>query len=250
MIMKRTRIAIALVTIAVAAAALAAQGGIDQKIQRIENGLMPPVVLKGRPIKTAKLDDRMRELKIPAVSVAVFNNGRIEWLRAWGMADVAAGRRAQPDTRFQAASISKPVAAAAALALVSRGRMSLDDDINKYLTPWKLTDNGVTEKQKVTLKLLLTHSGGVTVSGFRGYGKDEEVPTLLQLLDGVKPANSGAVRVDIPVGSQWRYAGGGYQIVQLAIEEETKKPFAQAARELVLEPFGMARSTFVQPIPA
>jgi CubicO group peptidase (beta-lactamase class C family) len=250
MIMKRTRIAIALVTIAVAAAALAAQGGIDQKIQRIENGLMPPVVLKGRPIKTAKLDDRMRELKIPAVSVAVFNNGRIEWLRAWGMADVAAGRRAQPDTRFQAASISKPVAAAAALALVSRGRMSLEDDINKYLTTWKLPDNEFTKKQKVTLKHLLTHSGGVTVSGFRGYAKDEEVPTLVQLLDGVKPANSGAVRVDIPVGSQWRYAGGGYQIVQLAIEEETKKPFAQAARELVLEPFGMSRSTFVQPIPA
>jgi CubicO group peptidase (beta-lactamase class C family) len=247
--MKR-RTALALVTIAAAAATLAAQSGLEQKIRRIENGLLPPVVLKGRPIRTTKLEDRMRELKIPAVSVAVFDKGRIEWLRAWGMADVAAGRRAKPDTRFQAASISKPVAAAAALALVSRGRLSLDGDINAHLTTWKLPDNEFTAKQKVTLKHLLTHSGGVTVSGFRGYAKNEEVPTLLQLLDGVKPANSGPVRVDIPVGSRWRYAGGGYEIVQLAIEDETKKPFAQTARELVLQPFGMARSTFVQPIPA
>jgi CubicO group peptidase (beta-lactamase class C family) len=248
--MKRTRVAVALFTIVAAAATLGAQNVVEQRIRRIENGLLPPVVLKGRPIKTTKLEDRMRELKIPAVSVAVFHNGRIEWLRAWGMADLAARRRAQPDTRFQAASISKPVAAAAALALVSRGRMSLDDDINKYLTSWKLPDNEFTGRQKVTLKHLLTHSGGVTVSGFRGYAKNEEVPTLVQLLDGVKPSNSGPVRVDIPVGSRWRYAGGGYQIVQLAIEDETKKPFAQSARELVLAPFGMSRSTFVQPIPA
>ena len=63
----------------------------------------------------------MRELKIPGVSVAVFENGRIEWARGWGVADVASGRRVDADTRFQAASISKPVAAAAALALVSQG---------------------------------------------------------------------------------------------------------------------------------
>ncbi len=232
-----------------AATSLAAQNIIERRIQRIENGLIPPVVLAGRPIKTTKLEARMRELRIPGLSMAVFHKGRIEWLRAWGLADVASRRRVDPDTRFQAASISKPVAATAALALVSRGRLSLDGDINEHLSSWKLPDNEFTAKQKVTLKHLLTHSGGVTVSGFRGYAKGEEVPTLLQLLDGVKPANSAPVRVDIPVGSQWRYAGGGYEIVQLAVEDETKKPFAQAARELVLEPLGMRHSTFVQPIP-
>lgn len=76
------------------------------------------------------------------------------------------------------------------------------------------------------------------------------MPTLVQLLDGLKPANSAAVRVDIPVGSRWRYSGGGISILQLVVEDETKKPFAQAARELVLQPFGMTNSTFVQPIPA
>ena len=233
-----------------AVTAVAAQSPVDDRIRRVEAGLLPPVVLKGQPLRTSKLEERMRELKIPGVSVAVFDKGKIEWTRGWGAADATTGHKVEPDTRFQAASISKPVAAAAALALVSTGRMSLDADINTYLTTWKLPENEFTAKQKVTLRHLLSHTGGVTVSGFRGYASNEAVPTPLQLLDGVKPANSAAVRVDIPVGARYRYAGGGYSIVQLAIEEVTKKPFADAARELVLEPLGMRHSTYAQPLPA
>jgi CubicO group peptidase (beta-lactamase class C family) len=242
--------AITLPMLVVAAATIAAQNGVDERIRRIENGLVPPVVLKGQPIPTTKLEDRMRELNTPGVSIAVFENGRIEWARGWGMADVAEGRRVDAETRFQAASISKPVAAATALALVSSGRMSLDQDINTYLNSWKLPENELTAKQKVTLRHLLSHTGGVTVSGFPGYASTAEVPTLVQVLDGAKPANTAPVRVDIPVGSRWRYAGGGFEIVQLAIEDVTKKPFADVARELVLVPLGMSHSTYVQPIPA
>jgi CubicO group peptidase (beta-lactamase class C family) len=111
-------------------------------------------------------------------------------------------------------------------------------------------DNQFTATEKVTLRRLLTHSAGTTVSGFRGYAVSEEFPTLLQVLAGTKPANSAAIVVDTPVGSRWRYSGGGFSIVQQVIEDETGKPFAQAARELVLEPFGMKHSTFVQPLPA
>ena len=250
--MKRTPAAgalLALLTMSAAAAVLTAQNA-EERVRRVENGLLPPVVIKGQPIQTLKLEDRMRELKIPGVSVAVFENGRIEWTRGWGMADLADGRRVEPDTRFQAASISKPVTAAAALALVTLGHMALDDDINKHLTSWKLPANEFTAKEKVTLRHLLSHTGGVTVSGFRGYAAGEDVPTILQVLDGARPANSAPVRVDIPVGTRSRYAGGGYSIVQLAIQDITKKPFADALRELVLEPLGMSRSTFVQPLPA
>jgi CubicO group peptidase (beta-lactamase class C family) len=248
--MRRTRTAIALPVMVVAAATIAAQSAVDERIHRIENGLVPPVVLKGQPIPTSKLEDRMRELNTPGVSVAVFANGRIEWARGWGMADVAAGRRVDAETRFQAASISKPVAAATALALVSSGRMSLDQDINTYLTSWKLPETEFTAKQKITLRHLLSHTGGVTVSGFPGYASTAVIPTLVQLLDGAKPANTAPVRVDIPVASRWRYAGGGFEIVQLAIEDVTKKPFADVARDLVLVPLGMSHSTYVQPIPA
>jgi len=223
---------------------------VQQAIARIENGLFPPVIIHGRPLERPTLAARMRELKVPGVSVAVFRNGRIEWTRGWGVADVDSGRKVDRETRFQAASISKPVAAATVLALVSRGRLSLDADINDHLSSWKLPGNEHTESNAVTLRRLLTHSAGTTVHGFRGYARGETVPTLLQLLDGIEPANSAPVRVDTPVGSRWRYSGGGISIAQLAIADETKKPFAQSARELVLQPFGMTRSTFLQPLPA
>jgi CubicO group peptidase (beta-lactamase class C family) len=248
--MQRTRPAMTLLTSLVVVATLVAQGPTDERIRRVENGLLPPVVVKGQPVRTMKLDDRMQELKVPGVSVAVFENGRIAWTRGWGMADVAEGRRVEADTRFQAASISKPVTAAAVLALASLEQVSLDEDVNKYLTSWKLPANEFTAKHKVTLARLLSHTGGLTVSGFRGYAAGEDVPTVLQVLNGEKPANSNPVRVDIPVGTQWRYAGGGYTIVQLAIQDVLKKPFADALRELVLDPLGMSRSTFVQPLPA
>jgi CubicO group peptidase (beta-lactamase class C family) len=228
---------------------LAQQHPSAQRVQRVENGLVPPVVVAGRTVPLRKLDDRMRELKVPGVSVAVFHDGHLEWAKAYGFADVESKRKAETDTLFQAASISKPVAAVVALALVSRGRLSLDADVNTYLKSWKVTENSFTATEKVTLRRLLTHSAGTTVHGFRGYAANEEVPTLLQVLGGVKPANSAAVVVDIPVGSQWRYSGGGISIVQQVIEDDTGKPFAQTARELVLEPFDMNDSTFVQPLP-
>jgi CubicO group peptidase (beta-lactamase class C family) len=95
----------------------------------------------------------------------------------------------------------------------------------------------------------LTHSAGTTVHGFLGYANGERVPTLVQILDGVTPANSAAVRVDIPIGSRWRYSGGGFSIIQLLVEDVTHQSFAEAARELVLEPLGMVNSTFEQPLP-
>ena len=216
----------------------------------VEQRLLPPVIIRGRPLETKTLEVRMRELNVPGVSVAVFKDGHIEWIRGWGYADVASRRKVERDTRFQAASISKPVAAAAVLALVSRGRLSLDGPVNDHLTSWKLPASEYTTTTPVTLRHLLTHSAGTTVHGFRGYAQGEEAPTLVQLLDGAKPANSAAVRVDTPVGSRWRYSGGGISIAQLAVEDETKKPFAQSVRELVLQPFGMTNSTYVQPLPA
>jgi len=222
---------------------------VAQRIQRIENGLVPPVIVTGRAVPLRKLEDRMRELKVPGVSAAVFHDGHIDWSKGWGFADVAAKRKVEPDTLFQAASISKPVAAVVALALVSRQRLALDADVNTYLKSWKVTDNQFTATQKVTLRRLLTHSAGTTVHGFRGYAQGEEVPTLLQVLSGIKPANSTAVVVDTAVGSRWRYSGGGITIVQQVIEDTTGKPFAQSARELVLEPFDMDDSTFLQPLP-
>ena len=174
-------------------AVLASQNTLEQRIRRIEHGLIPPVVA-GRPVRTTKLEDRMRELKIPAVSMAVFHDGRLEWLRAWGMADVAGKQRAKPDTRFQAASISKPVAAMAAVRLAQEGRFSLDDDINSLLKSWKVPEASWSTTQRVTPRSLLSHTSGADDGfGFPGYDPSAPRPTPRQVITGESPSNTGPV---------------------------------------------------------
>ena len=119
-----------------------------------------------------------------------------------------------PDTLFQAASISKPVAALAALRLVQDGKLNLDEDVNIKLRTWKVPDNAFTVKEKVTVRRILSHSAGLTVHGFAGYASDEPIPTVVQILNGEKPANSEPIRVDIVPGTLWRYSGGGYVVLQ------------------------------------
>jgi CubicO group peptidase (beta-lactamase class C family) len=222
---------------------------IAARISRIENGLLPAVVIKGQPLKSMTIAERMAFHKVPGVSVAFFDHGQIIWARAYGFADVAAKTPVTPDTLFQAASISKPVTALAALRLVQDGKLNLDEDVNIKLRTWKVPDNVFTAKEKVTIRRILSHSAGLTVHGFPGYASDEPVPTVVQILNGEKPANTDPIRVDVVPGTLWRYSGGGYVVLQTLLSDVTGKPFPQIMRELVLTPAGMAHSTYEQPLP-
>jgi CubicO group peptidase (beta-lactamase class C family) len=117
------------------------------RIARIETGVLPAVIIKGQPAKPMTIADRMAFHKVPGVSVAFFDHGQILWTRAYGLADVAAKKPVTPDTLFQAASISKPVVALAALRLVQDGKLSLDEDVNIKLRAWKVPENSFTEKE-------------------------------------------------------------------------------------------------------
>lgn len=191
----------------------------------------------------------MKRHKVPGVSVAVVQDGKIAWARGWGVKAADAKDPVDADTLFQAASISKPVAAFGALRLVDDQRLALDEDVNAGLRSWKLPESELTAAKKVTLRMLLSHTGGLGVHGFRGYMPGEDVPTLPQVLDGAKPANSPAVRVAAAPGTSFKYSGGGYCIVQLMMTDAAGKPFPEILRERVLEPLGMKRSTFEQPLP-
>jgi CubicO group peptidase (beta-lactamase class C family) len=223
---------------------------LAERIRRIENGLRLPVFLKGQPASAYKLSDRMVYYKTPGVSIAVINRGEIEWAKGYGVLETGSSQPVTADTLFQAASISKPVATFGALRLVQEGKLSLDEDVNKKLVSWKVPENEFTKDQKVTLRRLLSHSAGMTVHGFRGYASDEPVPSLLEVLDGKKPANSAPVRVDIVPGSTWRYSGGGISVAQQLMIDETGTPFPEFMRRTVLGPIGMARSTYEQPLPS
>lgn len=222
---------------------------LEKRIQSIQDGLLPSVVVKGESGQTAKLSDRMAALHVPGVSVAVVHDGQIEWARGFGVTRIG-GPAVTTETLFQAASISKPVTALAVLRLVQSGKLDLDTDVNRYLKTWKVPDNEFTAKTKVTLRELLTHTAGMTVHGFPGYASDAPLPTVTQVLKGEKPANTPAIRVDTTPGTIWRYSGGGYVIVQQLLEDVTGKSFPKLMQELVLEPIGMPHSTYEQPLPS
>lgn len=219
------------------------------RISRIENGLLPAVIIKGQPPQPMTIADRMTFHKVPGVSVAFYDHGQIIWTKTYGFADVASKKPVTRDTLFQAASISKPVVALAALRLVQDGKLSLDDDVNIKLRTWKVPDNAFTEREKVTIRRILSHSAGLSVHGFAGYSSDEALPTVVQILNGEKPANSDPIRVEVVPGTLWRYSGGGFVILQTLMSDITGKPFPQIMSELVLRPAGMTHSTYEQPLP-
>jgi CubicO group peptidase (beta-lactamase class C family) len=221
---------------------------LEQRIRHIQDALLPAVLTKAAPPATTKLADRMVALHVPGVSIAVIHDGKIEWARGFGVTRVG-GPAVTPDTMFQAASISKPVTAMAVLHLAESGKLDLDVDVNQYLKTWKVPANTFTEKTKVTLRELLTHTAGMTVHGFPGYASDSARPTVVQVLNGEKPANTAAILVDTTPGTNWRYSGGGFVVTQLLLEDVTGQAFPALMHDIVLEPIGMTRSTYEQPLP-
>jgi CubicO group peptidase (beta-lactamase class C family) len=195
------------------------------------------------------LVDRMRAYDVPGLSLAVIADGRIALQRAYGAREAGRPAPVEPTTLFQACSISKPVTALALLRLVDSGALDLDADVNERLTAWRVPPNA-SWQPRVTLRMLLSHSAGLTTSGFPGYRRDRPLPTLVEILTGTAPANTGAVRVDLVPGTQFRYSGGGTVVVQLLLEELTGTPLPQLLEELVLGPLGMGDSTFAQPLTA
>jgi CubicO group peptidase (beta-lactamase class C family) len=217
-------------------------------IQRATQSLVPALQVEGRAYPPVSVEQQMREHRVPAVSVAFIDQGRIVWTKAWGLADVERGREATPATLFQAGSLSKPLSATAALRMVDAGTLSLDDDVNSRLHTWKVPPGDFGGK--VTLRRLLSHTSGLMVSGFPGYPAGAPLPSATQILEGVPPANTPPIRLDAEPGSRWRYSGGGYVVVQTLLSDVGGKPFAEVMREQVLKPAGMVASTFEQPIPA
>jgi CubicO group peptidase (beta-lactamase class C family) len=197
---------------------------IGQRVERVINGLLPETALQNQYTAPATLVERMAHYRTPGVSMAVVNNGEIEWARGFGLRQWGSPEPVTEETLFQAGSISKPIFALAMMRLVEDGRLDLDEDVNAYLTAWKIPATG-SWQPKVTLRQLLSHSAGLTVHGFPGYLRHEEQPTVIQILNGERPANTAPVRVNIIPGTQFRYSGGGTTVAQQLLVDVLGKPF-------------------------
>ena len=218
----------------------------DARRKQVEQLLQPAII---RSAETGfKIQDRLQAHDAPGITVAVIEDFRLDWTKAYGRADTTTGRRLTTQTRHNVGSVSKTVCALTAMRLVEAGKLALDEPINRYLKSWKLPENEFTQDNPVTLRRLLSHSAGTTVHGFPGYRPDAKLPSIQQVLEGEDPANTDPIRVNRAPGEGYRYSGGGTTVVQLAIMDVTGKSFEDAAREWVLEPLGMKHTTYRQPV--
>jgi CubicO group peptidase (beta-lactamase class C family) len=221
---------------------------VEDRIARIERTLEPTFRIKGQDVETFEINERLNELGAPGLSVAFAVGGKIEWARAYGMADADDDRPMSTETMLLAGSISKPVAAIRAHQLVENGTFDLDEDINAYLSSWQVPENEFTISEKVTIRRILNHTAGLSVWGFPGYDIGDEIPSVIEVLDGM--GNTDPVRVYKEPGESWMYSGGGYTVLQLAITDEEGVSFPQTMRENVLDPLDMPNSTFENPLPS
>jgi CubicO group peptidase (beta-lactamase class C family) len=239
--LRRFLVVVAIATLAAFAATRSALASEYRDAEQVISGLV--IEDGGR----AGLRDRMLHYRVPAVSIAVIHQNQIAWAHAFQTG--LAFRPVTAKTLFEAASISKPIAAAGALTLVASGKLSLDVDVNSELRSWKLPASAYTQHHAVTLRELLSHTAGVDVPGFAGYARGTPIPTTIEVLDGRPPANSAAVRVEMTPRRQWCYSGGGYTIIQQLIADASGAPFPQFMQQAVLDPLGMNRSGYLQPLP-
>jgi CubicO group peptidase (beta-lactamase class C family) len=220
-------------------------GGAAEIVQR----LRPAVRIAGRPDTAFNIRDRMRHYHVPGVSIAVVQDLKVTYAEGFGVTEHGGSVSVDTATLFLAGSISKPVFASGALALVEQGKLALDDDINRILKSWKVPDSRFSTTEKVTLRRLLTHSAGLTVWGFPGYRVDAPLPTIPQILNGESPANTQPVRNDTIPGARWLYSGGGITIAQLAVSDVTGEDFPALMQRLVLSRTDMPHSTYQNPPP-
>jgi CubicO group peptidase (beta-lactamase class C family) len=198
---------------------------------------------------TLTIDELMKRFNVPGVSIAVIHDFQIHWSKGYGVADVERGAPVNTETLFQAASISKPVAAMGVLRAVQDGLFTLDADINTILKSWKLDGGEFTKDRPVTPRTLMSHTSGLGDGfGFPGYDPSVPVPTVVQIFEGHKLSNVGPLFMERPPMSLMEYSGGGVILMQQALSDARRRPFADIMRDDVLRPIGMAQSTFEQPL--
>lgn len=222
----------------------------DDKRLTVENGLPLGVIFQDSAETKYNIIDRMTFYKVPSVSIAVIDNGKIVWSKAYGKREIALDQEANVNTIYQTASISKAVNAFAVMKLVQDGKISLEQDVRQYLKSWRFPENKFSTSRKITLANLLSHTSGLGTGGFLGYSVMDSIPSLNQILGGIRPANSDpVVSINYP-GVEYFYSGGGTTLIRKVLEDRFNTDYASLMGTTVVKPLKMKRSAYNQPLSA
>lgn len=179
------------------------------------------------------------------------------WLESGNTCSIQLGYRdkknelkVNQNTIFNAASISKPISAYAALKIYAEKNINTSEPINNVLKTWHLSDTDRFKSENVNIINLLGHNAGITGFRCKGYGIGDKFPSLTQALNGLDPANTPKVHLTHKPGSKFLYSPGGYMIVEQTMIDIEGKPFYQVMKKQILTPLEMKNSTFQQPLPA
>lgn len=211
--------------------------------------LSPRIVLADEERPAWTLTERMAHAEAPGVAVTFVDSAGPAWSRGAGVLRAGSEAEISPETRFLVKSLAKPVTAYATLRLVDEEVLDLDAPLDEYLERWTLPDNEFTRATLPTLRHLLAHRAGFTMWGVPSYAPGEDRPTLLETLEGRVPEDYSPITIDYEPGSESRYSGGGYSVLQLLLEDVTGEPFPALMRRLVLDPLGMGHSLFHSGVP-
>jgi CubicO group peptidase (beta-lactamase class C family) len=150
---------------------------VSDRIARVENNLISWV--KVDSVRNWNLVQRMKDLRVNGVSIAVIDNYKIDWAKSYGLADTLEGIAVTSETLFQSASIGKSINGLAFMRLHQDKKIDLSKDINVYLRSWKFPYDSISKGKRINLRQILSHTAGLTVHGFDGYKWDKPLPVLL-----------------------------------------------------------------------
>jgi D-alanyl-D-alanine carboxypeptidase len=167
--------------------------------------------------------------EVPGVSFGISYDGEPVVLRGWGSADLAAQRPAAPDTGYRVASITKTVTATLVMQMVERGKLRLDEPVTSYLG-WLRPQIG---RSGVTIRHLLTHSGGVIRDGSCSWGDSEFLDRATLRRDVLEQANVAEPSVG------FNYSNVAYALLGEILQEVSGRPFASMVNGGVVRPLGL-----------
>lgn len=231
-------------TLRAASVCFSTNSSADIKAQ-FENGIVSKTIFTNKEESLSSIEERLEDLNIPSLSLAVMNGGIIEWSAIYN----SPSNKALIDcnTRYQVASLSKPVTVMAAIRMQSNGYIDLNENIENYLKSYKLPKGKQTKGAPITIKNTLDHSSGINSGGFLGYQQGSPIPSDIEILKGNKHSNSAPLSVVSKPGVQLAYSGTAYTLAQVALKDIFKKDFSSIMDKWILSPLGMENSSYRSP---